>query len=159
IEPVAARDFLRFLFAWQRVAPEARMEGPDALASIIGQLEGFEAPAAAWESEILPARIAGYEPAWLDDECLSGRVAGRRLSPRNGKNGGTRRAAPGRTTPITLVARRHAAFWAQLSAKQEAVEPSVRAQSVLEHIRQHGASFFDEFADGTGLLRSQLEEA
>ena len=28
IEPVAARDFLRFLLAWQRVAPDARMEGP-----------------------------------------------------------------------------------------------------------------------------------
>ena len=28
IEPVAARDFLRFLFDWQRVAADARMEGP-----------------------------------------------------------------------------------------------------------------------------------
>ena len=41
IEPVAARDFLRFLFDWQRVAPDARMEGPDALEAVIGQLEGF----------------------------------------------------------------------------------------------------------------------
>ena len=31
IEPVAARDFLRFLLGWQRVTPETRMEGPDAL--------------------------------------------------------------------------------------------------------------------------------
>ncbi|MGH7054820.1 MAG: DEAD/DEAH box helicase, partial [Stellaceae bacterium] len=71
IEPVAARDFLRFLFTWQRVGPEARMAGPDAVAAITGQLEGFEAPAGAWETEILPARIAGYDPAWLDDHCLS----------------------------------------------------------------------------------------
>ena len=28
IEPVAAREFLRFLFAWQHVAPKARMAGP-----------------------------------------------------------------------------------------------------------------------------------
>ena len=28
IEPVAARDFLRFLFAWQRVTDDARMDGP-----------------------------------------------------------------------------------------------------------------------------------
>ena len=41
IEPVAARDFLRFLFDWQHVAPDARMEGPDALAAIVGQLEGL----------------------------------------------------------------------------------------------------------------------
>src|SRR5262249_14595607 len=29
IEPVAARDFMRFLFSWQRVAPDSRMEGPE----------------------------------------------------------------------------------------------------------------------------------
>ena len=50
IEPVAARDFLRFLFAWQHVAADARMEGPDAIAAAVAQLEGFEAPAGAWES-------------------------------------------------------------------------------------------------------------
>ena len=50
IEPVAARDFLRFLLGWQRVTAETRMEGPDALEAVIGQLEGFEAPAGAWET-------------------------------------------------------------------------------------------------------------
>ena len=30
IEPVAARDFLRFLMRWQRVGADARMQGPDA---------------------------------------------------------------------------------------------------------------------------------
>jgi transposase-like protein len=34
IEPVSARDFLRFLLAWQRLIPNTRMEGPDALVSI-----------------------------------------------------------------------------------------------------------------------------
>src|SRR5204862_8062575 len=43
IEPVAARDFLRFLFEWQRVPQQARIEGADAPAAVIGQLEGFEA--------------------------------------------------------------------------------------------------------------------
>ena len=28
IEPVAARDFMRFMLDWQRVTTEARMEGP-----------------------------------------------------------------------------------------------------------------------------------
>src|SRR5215472_9090350 len=54
IEPVAARDFLRFLLTWQRVAADARMQGPDAVDTVVAQLEGFEAPAGAWESEILP---------------------------------------------------------------------------------------------------------
>jgi ATP-dependent Lhr-like helicase len=58
------------------------MEGPDALRTIIGQVEGFEAAAGAWESEVLPARLIGYDSAWLDDLCLSGQVTWARLKPR-----------------------------------------------------------------------------
>ncbi len=160
IEPVAARDFLRFLLRWQRVAPDARMEGPEAAETIIAQLEGFEAPAGAWETEILPARLAGYEPAWLDDQCLSGRIAWARLRPRNGHaNGGARRAAPVSTTPITLLPRRHAPLWTSLSATADLPQPSARAQAVAGHMREHGASFFDELVEGTGLLRTEVEEA
>jgi ATP-dependent helicase Lhr and Lhr-like helicase len=161
IEPVAARDFLRFLLTWQCVAPDARMQGPDAIDAVLAQLEGFEAPAAAWESEVLPARLAGYEPRWLDDCCLAGRVTWMRLRPRAGRsgNGGDSRASPVRTTPITLLARRHAAHWTSLSPPPDDVEPSIRAQAVAEYIEQHGASFFDELVEGTGLLRTQLEEA
>ena len=159
IEPVAARDFLRFLLGWQRVTAEARMEGPDAVAAVIGQLEGFEAAAGAWETEILPARIAQYEPAWLDDHCLAGRIAWARLRPRNGANGGERRASPVRTTPITLLARRHAPLWAALSPTEDAVPLSASAQAVIAAIREHGASFFDELVESTGLLRPQAEEA
>jgi ATP-dependent helicase Lhr and Lhr-like helicase len=171
IEPVAARDFLRFLLGWQRVTADTRMEGPHAVDTVVGQLEGFEAPAGAWESEILPARLAGYEPTWLDDRCLAGHVAWTRLRPRAGRAGNGRTSngrpngseskatTPVRTTPITLIARRHAALWGSLSIQEEGVQPGHRAQLVLDHIRAHGASFFDELMDGTGLLRSQVEEA
>jgi ATP-dependent helicase Lhr and Lhr-like helicase len=160
IEPVAARDFLRFLSSWQRVAEEARMEGPDALDEVVEQLEGFGAPAAAWETEILPARLAGYEPAWLDDRCLAGHLTWTRLAPRNGRNNGSdRRAAPVRTTPIALLARRHVALWTALAAKAETAEPSPRAQEVVLFLGNQGASFFDEMVAGSGLLRSQLEAA
>ena len=160
IEPVAARDFLRFLLGWQRVAADARMQGPDAVEVLVAQLEGFEAPAGAWETEILPARIAAYEPSWLDDQCLAGRIAWARLKPRNGRsNGGERHPTPLRTTPITLLARRHASFWTSLSPAADGVRPSARAQAVVDCIREHGASFFDELVEGTGLLRVQVEEA
>ena len=42
------------------------MDGPLAVPEIVEQLAGFEAPAAAWEREILPARLASYSPALLD---------------------------------------------------------------------------------------------
>jgi ATP-dependent Lhr-like helicase len=160
IEPVAARDFLRFLFVWQHVTAETRMEGPDALAATVAQLEGFEAAAGAWESEILPARVADYEPAWLDDACLSGRVTWARLKPHTVRPPGIERGvSPVRTTPITLLLRRHAPFWHELSANDEALQPTGRAQAVAAFIRANGASFFDEILTGAGLLRSQAEEA
>jgi ATP-dependent helicase Lhr and Lhr-like helicase len=154
IEPVAASDFLRFLFAWQRMTEETRLEGPDSLTPAVALLEGFEAPAGAWETEILPARIASYEPTWLDDQCLAGRVAWTRLSPSSAGSRG-----PVRTTPITLLARRHRAYWTLLAGAPDTVCPSARAETLLNALRNQGASFFDELVEVSGLLRPQLEEA
>jgi ATP-dependent Lhr-like helicase len=158
IEPVAARDFLRFLFEWQRAAPDARMEGPDALEAVIGQLEGFQAPASAWETEILPARLAEYEPAWLDEQCLAGRLAWARLRPPVGR-AGEKSAGPVRSTPIALLPRRQVALWAALTPAPETAQPSPRGRAVADFIGGQGASFFDEIVDGTRLLAPQVEEA
>ena len=103
IEPVETRDFLRFLFEWQRVAPEARMEGPDAVAAVLAQLEGFEAPAGAWETEILPARVNEYDPAWLDEHASPAASSGRGSARRRAESGAA--AGPVRSTPIALLAR------------------------------------------------------
>jgi ATP-dependent Lhr-like helicase len=157
IEPVEARDFLRFLFEWQRVTPEGRMEGPDAVGAILGQLEGFEAPASAWETEILPNRISEYEPAWLDEQCLAGRYVWTRLARR--KSDSERNAAPVRGTPIVLLARRNTRVWSSLTGSVDSDNLSSRAQIVADYIRVHGASFFDEIADGASLLPTQAEEA
>jgi ATP-dependent helicase Lhr and Lhr-like helicase len=160
IEPVAARDFLRFLFAWQRITTDSRMAGPEAIAPIVGQLEGFEAPAGAWETEILPARVADYVPAWLDDECLAGRVSWARLTTRAAAATGAERASgPLRTTPIALFARRHAPLWRELSANGEPPQPKGWTVRVANFMRENGASFFEEIVGGAGLLRSQVEEA
>jgi ATP-dependent helicase Lhr and Lhr-like helicase len=159
IEPVAARDFLRFLFDWQHVSADARMAGPKALDRVVTQLEGFEAPAAAWEREILPARLGDYEPGWLDERCLAGHITWMRLRPRNNKINGGGRAAPVRTTPITLLPRRHAGLWTAVNPGDTAVHPSPRAQLLADSIKVHGASFFDELMETSGLLRSQVEES
>ena len=55
-------------------------------------------PASAWETEVLPTRIAEYEPAWLDEQCLAGRIVWSRLATRSGDS--ERGAAPVRSTPI-----------------------------------------------------------
>jgi ATP-dependent helicase Lhr and Lhr-like helicase len=157
IEPVQARDFLRFLFDWQRVTPAARMQGPDAVPAILSQLEGFDAPAGAWETEILPARIAEYEPAWLDEQCLAGRIIWTRLATRTGDS--ERGAAPVRSTPIALLPRRNVKLWAQFSGSTERSQLTDKALRVAEYIDANGASFYDEIVDHVGLLPVQVEEA
>jgi ATP-dependent Lhr-like helicase len=159
IEPVSARDYLRFLFEWQGVSPNAQREGAQALDAVVEQLAGFEAPAVAWEGSILPARLSDYEPGLLDDACLAGRIAWARLgtpAPKPKSNG--RRSAPLKSTPISLFPRKAATVWARPLAG-EPPDVSGKATKVAAFIAENGASFFDEIADGTHLLRTQLEEA
>ncbi|HEX7816805.1 DEAD/DEAH box helicase [Dyella sp.] len=155
IEPISRRQLMCFLFQWQHVAPDARLSGPDALPAVIGQLEGFEAAAAAWESELLPARIGDYASTWLDEQCRAGRVAWNRLRSGGGASG------PVRATPIVLLPRRSLATWSEAAANAQAQENLVssRAQAVLDALGKEGALFFDELLDGTRLLRIELEDA
>jgi ATP-dependent Lhr-like helicase len=163
IEPVAASDFLRFLFAWQHVSDETRLEGQGALPAALAGLEGFEAPANAWETEILPARIADYEPTWLDAQCLSGQHTwarlGARLLPPRPANGRGNLPAPVRSTPIVLVERRHVPLWRSLAGAPGETQLTHQAQTVSEVLEKRGALFFDELAGAARLLRSQAEDA
>ena len=106
IEPVSGADLVRFLLRWQHAAPGARLHGARGVAEVIGQLQGFHAAAGAWEREILPARVTGYEPGLLDALCLSGEVAWGRLAVATEAGGAPRRrAAPTRHAPVTLALR------------------------------------------------------
>ncbi|SEM58067.1 ATP-dependent helicase Lhr and Lhr-like helicase [Luteibacter sp. UNCMF331Sha3.1] len=154
IEPVAPRDFLRFLLDWQHVTRATQVAGPDALAGIIGQLEGFEAAAGAWESELLPSRVGDYGIGWLDDLCRAGRVVWSRLRLGTGTGG------PVRSTPIVLLPRRQLPVWSAAAPPAPGdVTLSSRAQAVDEALRDEGALFFDELASITRLLRTELEDA
>jgi ATP-dependent Lhr-like helicase len=161
IQPVEPHEFMRFLFDWQRVSKSSRTSGPDALAGILSQLEGFEAPAGAWESELLPARVSDYSPAWLDDLCTAGRIAWARLRGAAAAGDGSARNGPVRGTPIALLPRRSLATWTQASAAQHADEAplSSRAEKVVACLLANGASFFDELLAGAQLLRPELEDA
>jgi ATP-dependent Lhr-like helicase len=157
IEPVAPRDFLRFLFEWQRVARNSRMQGPDAVAAVLGQLEGSELPAGAWETEVLPARISEYEPAWLDEHCQSGRFVWTRFAARAADP--QRGAAPVRSTPIALIARRNLKAWSAFTTALPIEQLTANARAVAECLREQGASFFDDLIEATRLLPTQIEAA
>ncbi|MES1241812.1 MAG: DEAD/DEAH box helicase [Acidobacteriota bacterium] len=159
IEPVAQMDFLRFLLAWQRVEPDERMEGPESVQAILEQLEGFEAAASGWEGEILPSRMKEYDPVWLDALCLAGRwVWGRTAVP---VNNGARKSGPVRATPISLLARPNLSLWREVAPRPnpDELELTAGARAVQDYLKDRGASFFGEIAEGTGLLHTQVEPA
>ncbi|HSI59217.1 MAG TPA: DEAD/DEAH box helicase [Ideonella sp.] len=160
IEPVEPRDFVRFLFEWQHVAGTSRVSGPEALPGVLAQLEGYEAPAAMWEAELLPARVTDYSSAWLDDLCTAGRTLWTRLRPMAAETAGRGGGLSLRGTPIVLLPRRSAALWSRLApAPADDAALGARAQRLAGFLARHGASFFDEMLDGTRLLRSELEDA
>jgi ATP-dependent helicase Lhr and Lhr-like helicase len=152
IEPVTAADFMRFLLHWQHVAEEQRVKGVEGLAAVIEQLDGYELAAGAWEHDVLTARVADYEPEYLDMLCLSGRVAWGRVTP------GTSARTPLRSSPIALLVREHSALW-RAPAGSGVEDLASDARAVLAALRARGASFFHELAAGTGLLRAQVERA
>src|SRR5947207_13695541 len=148
IQPVSAQDFYRFLFAWQRVDAEHRVEGPDGLQSVLEQLDGCELPLAAWESAVLAARAADYDPEWLDRLCSSGRVGWGRLSVPQNPN--ARTIAPLRSSPIALYQRENIQDWLLLSRANSAMEFSVANQVVLDALQSGGALFFTELVRRSG---------
>ncbi|GAA0523036.1 DEAD/DEAH box helicase [Pigmentiphaga daeguensis] len=154
IEPVERQDFMRFLLAWQHVAPDARLHGPGSLPQVIDQLEGYEAAAGAWESDILPARLDAYSPGWLDGLSQAGKVVWMRLASQ-----GKSTAGPVRATPMVLLPRRHLGPWQALVPLDQQAELSARAQRVREALASHGAMFFDELLGDTRLLPNELETA
>jgi ATP-dependent Lhr-like helicase len=161
IEPVAAADFLRFLFRWQRVAPDANAEGPEGLAAVLDLLDGYEVAAAAWESEVLPARIAQYDPLWLDGLCLSGETSWGRLTAMRSVEAGARaKAGPIRTTPIALFRRERGAVWHAATPDVDPAELplSHTARALLATLDERGASFFGDLVNATGLLRTEVEK-
>ncbi|HEX7406818.1 MAG TPA: helicase-related protein, partial [Candidatus Binatia bacterium] len=169
IEPVSPADFIRFLLRWQHVHPGTQLHGRDGVAQVIGQLQGLELPAPAWERDILPARVNLYNPADLEQLCLAGEVAWGRLrlavadepdddgtpAPRR------RRAAPTRAAPLAFVLRE--ALPALLEPEPPEVDLlhdlSVGAREVFVYLQQHGAAFLSDIARATGRLPVQTEAA
>lgn len=166
IEPVSGADFMRFLLRWQHVAEGSRLHGREGVRAIIAQLQGLELPGPAWEQSVLPSRVAGYDPAHLEELCLAGEVAWGRLAinlgdPEQDAAAKTRRRrAPTRSAPLALFLREDAAQLLQPSpcdpGNTENLSPV--AVDVLAALEQRGASFLVDLARNSRRLPTEIEE-
>ncbi|WP_242355603.1 DEAD/DEAH box helicase [Anaeromyxobacter sp. SG64] len=159
IEPASAAVFLRFLARWQHVAPGTRLHGARGLAEVLGQLQGFHAAAGAWERDLLPARVAGYEPGMLDGLCSSGEVAWGRLHVAPPQDGPPRRkGAPTRSAPVTLALREELPWLLEAIAPERPPLGEI-AGALVAVLARRGASFLAELAAAVGAPAGETEEA
>jgi ATP-dependent Lhr-like helicase len=166
VEPVTAAQFMRWLLRWQHLAPQSQVSGERGLLQALGQLQGFEIPANAWEKQILARRVNDYDPAALDQLCLTGAVGWGRLSPHpatlEDSGESRRRVVPTSVAPITFLVREES-DWMQprLAEDEQSYERvlSPSACAVLEFLRRRGASFFVDIVRGTGKLKAEIETA
>ena len=165
VEAVTPAQFMNWLFRWQHVAPSTQLLGERGLLEALRQLQGFEAPANSWERQILARRVANYDPRELDQLCLTGAVGWGRLSPHPATlempTDGKRRVVPSSVAPITFFARDESEWMIPQRESGEAETSSLSpdAATVLQFLRQRGASFFSDIVRGTGKLKSEVETA
>ena len=164
VEPVTPAQFLRWLLRWQHVAPGSQLAGERGVLEAVHQLQGFEIPANAWERQVLTRRVREYDPATLDQLCLTGAVGWGRLSPHPATieptAGRGRRVIPTSVAPITFFVREES-DWMQPRRHGEEEEQehglSPVGREVLGFLRRRGASFFTDIVRGTGKLKSEIE--
>jgi len=163
IQPVTPAQFMRWLLRWQHVAPGTQLAGERGVLEVLGQLQGYEAPANAWERQILQRRVIGYAPEILDQLCLTGAVGWGRLSPHPSTlaawNGAGRRVVPTSVAPIAFFVREDADWMLPKHSRDaEAAERlSSAAREIYSFLQKRGASFFADIPRGTGKLKSEVE--
>ena len=166
IQPVTAAEFMRWLLRWQHLSPGTQVLGERGTLEILQQLQGFEAPANAWEDRILARRIANYDPKILDHLCLTGAIGWGRLSPHpslaEGMEQIRRRVIPSSVAPITFFVREDADWMIPRHTSGKEEDPgglSESARGVLFYLRQRGASFFADIVRGTRMIKAEAETA
>lgn len=158
IEPVTVDIYWRFLARHQGAQGERRA-GTNGLYEVVGQLQGLDLPAVAWERDILPARIENYSSAALDELCLTGEVSWGRLypPPRNPEKSRPM-ASLSRVAPISLYLRDDRVWLTDRAPHPDSEGLSSPGQQVCELLQERGAMFAADLLSATAMLPTQLDD-
>jgi ATP-dependent Lhr-like helicase len=134
VEPVDPPVLGRLITSWQGVV--RRRSGLDALLDAIENLQGAPLPASIFESEILAARIDGYNPSDLDALTAGGEIVWCGVEPLGDRDG-----------RIALYLTDH---FGRLRRDLTVPELSPREQAIVAHLAGNGASFFGDLHRAAG---------
>ncbi|HET7757533.1 MAG TPA: hypothetical protein VFK87_09785, partial [Steroidobacteraceae bacterium] len=133
VEPVEPQALARYLPGWQGVGRDMG-RGEARLREVISQLGGVALPVAAWEQDILPVRVPGYQPAMLDALCAAGETVW--IGAGEGK--------------VALYLRDDAALLHPRGEGGGGTVPGSVATPVTQALQDRGALFFRELVELTG---------
>ncbi len=128
VEPVEPPVFARFLLGWHGIEGQGAPGGPDRLREVLLQLQGYPLPVSQLERDILPLRVEGYQPRWLDELLAAGEFAWYgcgALGPSDGR--------------VAIVPRLLLPYFAPAA---EADPPGPLHAGILAVLERRGASFF-----------------
>ncbi len=128
--------------------PEPEESATQALEERLAQLAGLPLPAEMWERDVLPARVPGYRPQWLDHLLLQGELTWYGAGPR--------RIAFAAAEQADLLPRTQAAAAEPDSASPAAAE-SVAPARLVSLLESGGARYdFSALCRASGVRPSAL---
>ncbi len=141
IEPVDPAALGRLTTTWQGIVK--KRQGPDALLDAIEQLQGAPIPASLLETEILPARFDGYDPADLDAVTAAGEIVWVGVEPLGGRDG---------RIALYLADHLQRLLPPEIDARRAlpTIELSDRESTIVDYLRTRGASFFGPLHESVG---------
>jgi ATP-dependent Lhr-like helicase len=143
VAPVEPAALGRLVTTWQGVVSPRR--GLDALLDAVETLQGASLPASLLEREILPARIADYQPGELDTLASAGEVTWVGVGSLGERDG---RIALYLTDALPRLVR--PAMKGSLDAAKSAAKLGAREQAILAWLADRGASFFGAIHEAAG---------
>jgi len=152
VEPVEQGTLARLFTRWQGVVQPRR--GLDALLDVIENLQGAPLPASILETEILPARLAGYKRSDLDTLIAAGEVVWVGMDPIGERDGRIGLYLAEKLSALWPIAPTQPVEHVLRDEEGNVIVPSALPASketeIVVYLRRHGASFFQDLHDGVG---------
>jgi ATP-dependent helicase Lhr and Lhr-like helicase len=148
VEPAEQRALARFLPAWQGVdAAPPGGAGVDRLREVLVPLQGLALAPEVWERDVLPRRVGAYSQAWMDQLCASGELVW--------VGAGSLGRSSGR---VALYFRDDARWIGPPPSKQERPDQPLH-DALRERLASGAAFWSDLIADMEGVEPAELQEA
>ncbi|MCU0502793.1 MAG: hypothetical protein MUC51_13700, partial [Anaerolineae bacterium] len=150
VQPAPLAAFADFLLSWQGLRQDRDDHAGSSLQKVMEQMHGAALPGIAWERDILPARVPGFQPAELAALCESGEW----VWSASGQE--PRRA------DVRFFRRGAGALFLEPAAERRLPAdgaPDEGARRVLAFLKEEGASFLTDLQGGLGMKAAELQAA